>query len=1545
MPLAANPCDSVVSRMNPADQTHSKALQNALLALNPSGPEGFEGLLGIVLGELTGQSFRLAKSGTQRGRDGDSAFDGGATYFEGKRYKEGLQKNDVSAKLFDVANDDTGQVDLWILGATCEVASQTVEDARTFAADHGFGICVLDWLNNDLGPLLIAVVAAASKSKGLITSALNGKPEEVLVAPALDAIDYFERHVDFPRRLGVLKKSLTDDVGLGHAKTLSEEWLNRIFSSKARARAEFGQPLSPLDPSGPMVLDRPERVSLTKAFSAAPQNQIFAILGEEGVGKTWLAVQGWTQSFPKSLFVLCPAEDLTVDEIDDFDSFLIRRLIRQTGGIDTPRAMNRWVRRFHGWRANLPAQSVRLTLVVDGLNQSLKSNWGRWIGRAAQHLHDLGGCLVVTTRTQHWAHLKNTLPCETKTISLTEWTIENVKEILESRDIDFANVRPEVLESVRNPRLLGIAIDLIQAKAIELLDELSVGRLLFEHMRRMQQLGVAPLPAQAFADLLKGLAATILDRAKAFETDDLRLFNAVQESQLQAVASCQFFSSVKGSSSHYEIKPNGLNLALALHLVGQLEREVRNGRDPRDKLATILEPISALDETARVILLATQIACLDEETSPQIQSALIENLVRLQNLPNSQVEAFSVLAKSAPVAFLQAAENLHLSDEQNNINDWLLHTLLSRREQPTVWQEVLRSTKRWLSFYSLEPTRRMRRATHSDNATQVEEERSGILTEIQMRQAALTEAERSFMSENLIISPQPNFDGLIRFALYILSGMPLVEIAPYFVRWRFSYALHYSLSAPYAEFEQVLRFNREDWHETRAALLQELEKLPEASCSVVGKWTHVGILHGTGDVGDALECERILDELKSDQKLRESWSLIEDYCAVDPCNPDSAMPDNVTSTAKRYRELDVGKVATGRTLSEQGHFFRSARCGVARFLSEDAIYTLRAFASNVLDRTGFERRQGVLELMRHSAGLTKAQASRFLAAGASCSASHKDIDDGKDQFLTAQFSTLIALPHLSADEQLDAVANMQGDTVLLELLDCVQEATGEKVEHVLEQVLNAGNTHAQTAVLAAIHYSQSPLTPRAVTIVKGFIRATVKPLRHEALAIAASNDDESLWQEVLDSGWCAAKPHGRDGSFEDWHGSMVMVKALIAGLIDVEPALDRMNLSHYGFAAAALPVEDVSSIADRVEIAIIKALEYGRDVELPDIETEVPNSSDSTPPLVSLRERVTTQSDFASQMSRLAESDEQFKERRQRMSDSYARFASELTAADAELILSDLTFEGIQAIVGRDVDRAQRWIKMFLASSDRALRHLHHVALQVAIVSSDSGNTLAHRLIIRVLALIPTIRRVSGIAKTPMEAIALWRLSQTPEIRDMCVKRLQTSHSDSEIAQEVMAAHLSGNLVILRAYIEELLAKERPCDTALALMIVGFCDESAHADGVLSRFASAKGFVGAAHAAAREWYAKNIWAKTWYGEMFKAQLPRDFWKASVLFMKIVDGRFDLWSDTVSGPSTVFNAFMPTIVREVSTRAARIQKKRESKLFGDKAPASMLLRQK
>ncbi|SDB35285.1 hypothetical protein [Pseudomonas sp. NFACC13-1] len=208
--------------------------------------------------------------------------------------------------------------------------------------------------------------------------------------------------------------------------------------------------------------------------------------------------------------------------------------------------------------------------------------------------------------------------------------------------------------------------------------------------------------------------------------------------------------------------------------------------------------------------------------------------------------------------------------------------------------------------------------------------------------------------------------------------------------------------------------------------------------------------------------------------------------------------------------------------------------------------------------------------------------------------------------------------------------------------------------------------------------------------------------------------------------------------------------------------------------AETLPTEQNDAIAARIEAALVKALDYEGDVELPEIEAGAPTVSDLAPPLVSLAERAPSENDFASQMNRLSETEEQFDERQRRMNNAYERFVGELTAVEADLILSDLTFDGIKSIIGQDADRDQRWLRMLVATSDRKLRHLHHVALQVAIALGTSGNLLAPEFITRILALGPTIRRVTGAAKIPVETIVLWSNTANPAMVDICKRRLRT---------------------------------------------------------------------------------------------------------------------------------------------------------------------------
>src|SRR5262245_29472170 len=73
-------------------------LRRILLALEPAGANGFEGLVAHALSAVTGLVFRLARSGSQFGRDATSDPPPFAIAMEAKRYGGPLRLEDLAGK-------------------------------------------------------------------------------------------------------------------------------------------------------------------------------------------------------------------------------------------------------------------------------------------------------------------------------------------------------------------------------------------------------------------------------------------------------------------------------------------------------------------------------------------------------------------------------------------------------------------------------------------------------------------------------------------------------------------------------------------------------------------------------------------------------------------------------------------------------------------------------------------------------------------------------------------------------------------------------------------------------------------------------------------------------------------------------------------------------------------------------------------------------------------------------------------------------------------------------------------------------------------------------------------------------------------------------------------------------------------------------------------------------------------------------------------------------------------------------------------------------
>ena len=278
-----------------------QTLKAHLCNINPTGLNGFEGLVGYVLGYITDCSYRLASSGAQFGLDGQAVNSQSKVVFEAKRYINSLKKDDIKSKLFDIStiNADT---DIWVLAATTVVGTQMAKSCHEFAEAHGFAVLILDWQELPLPQLAVAMAAAGQEVIEKYFSTLNNT-EKAALGGALAVI---RAHTVYEGCLSHLKQSLcVASVSYQMALKANMEFLHTVFANRRKAKLHFGQALCPNETTALVVKPRSQLVAQIQEKLTQTSSKVLFILGGEGVGKSWIVAQTWLGLIEKPIFLFC----------------------------------------------------------------------------------------------------------------------------------------------------------------------------------------------------------------------------------------------------------------------------------------------------------------------------------------------------------------------------------------------------------------------------------------------------------------------------------------------------------------------------------------------------------------------------------------------------------------------------------------------------------------------------------------------------------------------------------------------------------------------------------------------------------------------------------------------------------------------------------------------------------------------------------------------------------------------------------------------------------------------------------------------------------------------------------------------------------------------------------------------------------------------------------------------------------------------------------------------------------------------------------------
>jgi hypothetical protein len=481
------------------------ALLDCLRALRPEGATGFEGLRRLLMEAWTGRRFRLARGGEQYGHDAktDPGPLAPTILVECKKYE--AKNKPASRELMGEIGQALTRfptLDLWVLVATTEIGSNTLDEVVRLAEQHAVEVLVVDTREGGGGdlPLLCAaypeitidflVAHVASADRGKLTDILDG----------------IRATADFAGRVEELRAKPSGLLlGFDDARRRMADWLRDHVAEQAPAKAAFGQDLALREQDIQLIL-RKEIFRRLNSWRETASSEIFSLLGEEGTGKSWAAM-AWLLDLAtcSDCPLLIPATSNIVHGKRDWDrTELVAHVLHRSIGRawEGTRSEQWWQRRVKLWWQQLASSGrPQILILLDGLNEVPGLLWRTLLGDESRGRT----AILLTCRKPFWdEHLAEFSGL--KVTHLTEGYDEDELRQAVAGRVNLSQIPDELRALMRRPRYCDLVVRHFQAMIAG--SDFTIARLLFEDKRdRYHRRVNYPFSPQEFDEVLRGLAA------------------------------------------------------------------------------------------------------------------------------------------------------------------------------------------------------------------------------------------------------------------------------------------------------------------------------------------------------------------------------------------------------------------------------------------------------------------------------------------------------------------------------------------------------------------------------------------------------------------------------------------------------------------------------------------------------------------------------------------------------------------------------------------------------------------------------------------------------------------------------------------------------------------------------------------------------------------------------------------------------------------------------------------------------------------------------
>ncbi|MXX94961.1 MAG: NACHT domain-containing protein [Gammaproteobacteria bacterium] len=678
-----------------------KHLLKCIRDLDETGDLGFEEFAHDMISELSSERFHLVSSGRQHGADVRSdPINKSRVHIECKRYvKSPLPVGTLKAKLVDAASSNK-QIDTWILVSTKDVDASARDELHEVGLRFGVGVCVFDTSATQSSLCDLVVFAANAPIVCRKYFAENSKAEE--------AVQTIRNLSAFNGRLDQLKKTLQhSSLFYENACKMSRVWLTESQSTVEHSKSRLGG-IHNLDDPNEVVISRKNLLDSIESWYLE-SDRILAVLGDEGMGKSWL-VLNWVNELLSRidqhlLTIYVPATNIEVDVHTTIAAALARMGAKNLRASDSNEEF--WKRKVTLWESS-DQKPVSVLFIIDGLNQHIHFKaWASWLQPLLEPELGIRYRVVITCWPLWWT--KDLFALQSLTPPPEELNVggfedEELNALLKHVCISRCKFSQPVIDLMKSPRLAKLSIK--HHNALQDSGDITAARLVYEdhketYKSRHRRAG---LTDSEFREIITQLGQKIrTDFNKKISSTEVAeiLKNITYVTGENLVATINDLSAgswLRPSDrlGKFQVVQEKVPMVIGLTLAA----EVANfDADTASKaLCEFLDPLKSHSFGAQILIAALTFSLVDSDIGLPGQSAILHNLLQHQNFSQREFEELWRIVGLDSYLFLDFAQSVWLDANTGHfLDEVLIKTFVASAAYPNVLQALTVRLTDWLS--------------------------------------------------------------------------------------------------------------------------------------------------------------------------------------------------------------------------------------------------------------------------------------------------------------------------------------------------------------------------------------------------------------------------------------------------------------------------------------------------------------------------------------------------------------------------------------------------------------------------------------------------------------------------------------------------------------------------------------------------------------------------------------------------------------------------------------------------------------------------------